>query len=172
MRRLSMIVLVAAATLGAARTRTQTSRAQSQCPDASALLGGWQSVEITEAPTGGDIYDGARAVLGPAGPGMRVFSKGYYAYLQLSNAALSRPDLPKPPPTAEQLLAIWGPIAANGGAYDVHCDTLNMRPFVSKNPRAMRPGFRVPFLFKITNDSLWLHGPSAVGTVKYVRLDR
>ena len=172
MGRLSMISLVAIAALGAASTRTHISRAQAQCPDASALLGGWQSVEITEAPTGGDIYDGAPAVLGPAGPGIRVFSKGYYAYLQLSNAAVSRPDLPVPPPTAEQLLAIWGPIASNGGAYDVHCDTLNTRPFVSKNPRAMRPGFRLPFLFKITSDTLWLHGPPAVGTVKYVRLDR
>lgn len=172
MRRMLMASSLAVVVLAAGTFQTHVSASGPQCPDASQLIGAWQSVEVTEAPTGGDIYDGRTAVLGKAGPGIRVFSKGNYAYLQVSNAAQPRPDLPVPPPTAEQLLAIWGPIAANGGPYEVTCDTLSTRPYVAKNPRAMRAAFRIPFLFKIVGDTLWLDGPPAVGTVKYMRLDR
>ena len=172
MRRALLVSGIVALLLVAARLRIQASTPQPQCPEGSDLIGAWQSLEVTQAPTGGDTYDGRTAVLGKAGPGIRVFSKRHYAYLQVSNPAEPRPDLPTPPPTAEQLLAIWGPIAANGGLYDVSCDTLNTRPYIAKNPRAMRPGFRIPFLFKIVGDSLWLDGPPAVGTVKYLRLDR
>ena len=172
MSRLLLASGVAVVILAAATPRPHAFASRPQCPDASQLMGAWESVEVTKAPSGGDIYDGRTAVLGKAGPGIRVFSKRHYAYLQVSNAAQPRQDLPVPPPTAEQLLAIWGPIAANGGPYDVACDTLFTRPYVAKNPRAMRTGFWIPFLFKLVADSLWLDGPPAVGTVKYVRLDR
>ena len=171
MRRALLVSAVAVTALFASAMERSNPAAQSSCPDPARLIGAWQESEVVAAPTAGDVYDGARVVAGKAGPGMRVFSKGHYAYLRVSNAAMPRPDLPAPPPTMEQLLAIWGPVATNGGRYDVKCDTLNTRPFVAKNPRAMNPGFRIPFVIRLVGDSLWLQGPPALGTVKYVRLD-
>ena len=87
MRRALLVSGIVALLLVAARLRIQASTAQPQCPEGLDLIGAWQSLEVTQAPTGGDTYDGRTAVLGKAGPGIRVFSKRHYAYLQVSNTA-------------------------------------------------------------------------------------
>ena len=144
--------------------------APSARPAASALVGVWQPQEVTQLPTRGNLLDGGMPVLGAAGPGLWIITPRYYSLIELNNGAMPRPA-ESDTITAAHLLAMWGPVAANAGPYDVRGDTFFTRPIVSKNPRAMRmpPGRR---LFRLTGDSLWLTFLPAGTTIKYVRLDR
>jgi hypothetical protein len=42
--------------------------------------------------------------------------------------------------TADELRAMWGPMAANAGAYEVSGNLVTIRPIVAKIPVVMKPG--------------------------------
>jgi hypothetical protein len=136
----------------------------------SGLVGAWQASEIVKVGEGGgSIYEQPPRV-GPAGPGMRLYTAGHFSYFGLNNTAISRPALPASAPTVEQLLAIWGPVGANGGSYVVRGDTIIETHAVAKNPTGM-PNRVTSFLFRIAGDSLWTTNLRNGNVVKYVRLE-
>ena len=135
----------------------------------SELIGAWQAVEIV-VPAPGDVYDGV-SVVGPSGPGLRLFTETYYSHFLITNTH-PRPALPSSPPTVDDLLAIWGPFGANGGPYEVRADTIVFSPIVAKNPRAMTPGRQTRLRFRISADSLWILGVRDPSVIKYVRVGR
>ncbi len=136
----------------------------------SQLVGVWQPLEVTELGTRSSPLDGGMPRLGAAGPGLVIITARYYALLELNNAGLPRPSEPDSAPTAAELMAMWAPLAANAGTYEVKGDTLFTRANVSKNPRAMRlpPARRI---IRLVADTMWLTRPGN-GTIKYVRLER
>ena len=138
--------------------------------DASRLIGVWQPVEVTSLPLRASLLDGGMPRLGPAGPGLVIITPRHYALLELNNGGLPRPSEPDSTATAAELIAMWGPLAANAGTYEIKGDTFLARPTVSKNPRAMRlpPARRV---IRLLADTLWFDRPGN-GTIKYVRLER
>ena len=72
--------------------------------------------------------------------------------------------------TAEQLRAVWGPVQAQAGTYEVRGDTIMQRIVVSKNPAAMRSGDGGRYRFRMAGDSLWITNLTDRSTGKYVRL--
>jgi hypothetical protein len=58
--------------------------------------------------------------------------------------------------TADELRAMWGPMAANAGAYDVSGNLVTIRPIVAKIPVVMKPGANEVYAFRIEGDMLSL----------------
>jgi hypothetical protein len=69
-------------------------------------------------------------------------------------AEVQNPEVKKP--TADELLAAWGPFTAASGTYQISGDTLTMRPSVAKNPQVMAPGNFLLNTFKIERKTLTL----------------
>jgi hypothetical protein len=154
------------------RLAGQAALAAALAQDAAAdLEGAWRVVEV--ATTG----PGARTVGAPQ-PGLLLFTDGHYSYTLING------DQPRPAPSpglasAEQLLAAWGPFAANAGTYEVSGSTMIRRPIVAKSPSAMGPGVFNEYTFRLSADTLWVAtvgtetGPSRnPTTVRYVRARR
>lgn len=134
------------------------------------LEGAWRIVEMVS--TG----PGARTISSPQ-PGLLLFTGRYYSYTLISGDR-PRPDLPSQRlPTAEELLVIWNPFAANAGTYEIAGDVMTRRPLVSKSPDAMAPGAFNEYTFRLSADTLWVTtsrnetGPARnPTTVRYLRL--
>ena len=137
----------------------------------TAILGVWRPIEVTELPRFANPLDGGMPALGPAGPGLWIITAQHYSLIELNNGGLPRPSEPDSTPTAQELLAMWGPVAANAGTYETRGDTLFTSATVSKNPRAMRTG-PLRRLFRVVGDTMWLTRPPNSGTIKYIRLER
>ena len=122
--------------------------------DAAALEGAWRVVEVVSSGP-----EGTRTLIDPQ-PGLLLFTGGYYSYTLVNG------DQPRPAPqgglaTAEQLLAAWGPFAANAGTFGVEGDRMIRRPIVAKSPDAMGPGVFNEYTFRVSADTLWV---TTVGT--------
>ena len=159
-------------TLMALLTIAGPSFAQTRSAVANPLLGAWRATEILELPRRSDVYEGGSGKVGTSGVGLRLFTARYYSVMLLNNAVAERPSLPDSSPTVDQLLAVWGPVGANSGKYEIRGDTLITEPLVAKNPRAMATDFRGRFIFRVSGDSLWLTGLRVGGTIKHIRLER
>ena len=165
----SCLVLVSCASRPGSLARSEPTN---RSTPAAALIGVWQVVEVVEAPQRADIYERGLPIVGPAAPGLYVFTARHYSLTLLNNRGWPRPSLPTPAPTAEQLLAIWGPFAANAGPYEIRGDTLITHGVAAKNPRAMGLGHEARVLFRIVADSMWVTGLRVGGTMKWVRIER
>ena len=75
-----------------------------------------------------------------------------------------RPDLAGGEATAsaDQLRAVWGPVIANAGTFEVSGSTLTIRPSVAKQPFAMADGAFVEFSCTLEGDTLELDSPRTV----------
>ena len=122
--------------------------------EAEALEGAWRVVEVVTTGAGG-----ART-LGAPQPGLLLFTDGHYSYA-LVNGDQPRPRPPGALATAEQLLAAWGPFAANAGTYEISGDRMIRRPIVAKSPDAMGPGVFNEYTYRLSADTLWI---TTVGT--------
>ena len=78
-------------------------------------------------------------------------------------AAAGRPDIADMnKAAADELRAIWGPLLANAGTYEVSGDLITIHPLVAKSPVVMKPGanevyrFRIVYLFRIEGKTLTL----------------
>ena len=148
------------------------------------IQGVWRVIEITitDSPAGRqDPFDAF-----PVGthtsfqPELMIFTGRHYSRTT-DTAAQPRPTTPyKTPgkPTLEELLAEWGPFAANAGTYEISGTTLTLRAIVAKNPRAQGEKNFTRLTVKLDENNLWLTPidtqagkiPNPV-TSKYVRIE-
>ena len=81
--------------------------------------------------------------------------------------------------TADELRAIWGPLLANAGTYEIAGDLVTIHPLVAKAPVVMKSGANEVYQFRIDGKTLTLRQvrnargvavPSAP-TFKFVRVE-
>ena len=117
----------------------------------TSLTGTWSVTEITT--TGPN----ARTISHPQ-PGLLIFTGNHYSLMIIDSdqprAGLQNPQVNKP--TADELLAVWGPFTAAAGTYEISGNTLTTRPSVAKNPGVMAPGSVQLNTFKIEKKTLTL----------------
>ena len=126
----------------------------------SPLVGAWQL----------DSAQSAQAAL-------YLFTPTHYSMVL---AATNRPDIADTSKaTADELRAIWGPLLANAGTYEVSGDLITIHPLVAKIPVVMKPGANEVYRFGIEGKTLTLRQVRnargvAVGsapTFKFVRVE-
>ena len=72
-------------------------------------------------------------------------------------AATDRPDIADAgKATADELRAIWGPLLANAGTYEIAGDLITIHPLVAKIPVVMKPGANEVYQFRIEGKTLTL----------------
>jgi hypothetical protein len=71
--------------------------------------------------------------------------------------ATDRPDIADASKaTADQLRAIWGPLLANAGTYEISGDLITIHPLVAKIPVVMKTGANEVYRFRIEGKTLTL----------------
>jgi hypothetical protein len=125
------ILSVAAIMVGAGLT------ARAQETKARPLEGAWR------------VVDGS----GQPGPGVYIFVKQHYSMMVVG---ADRPDVDAAQATADELRAMWGPMAANAGVYEVEGDLVTIRPIVAKIPVVMKAGAYEVYAFSIQGNMLSL----------------
>jgi hypothetical protein len=91
---------------------------------------------------------------GRPGPGIYIFAGRYYS-MMVANA--DRPDITDTSQaTADELRALWNPMAANAGVYEVAGDLVTIRPVVAKIPVVMKPGAYEVYAFRVEGSTLSL----------------
>src|ERR1044071_19909 len=95
-------------------------------------------------------------------------------------AATDRPDIADmSKATADELRAIWGPLLANAGTYEVSGDLITIHPLVAKFPVVMKPGANEVYRFRIEGKTLTLRqvrnargvSVDSAPTLKFVRVE-
>ena len=117
------------------------------------LIGGLSWVAAQSSP-----LEGAWAVQGE-GTGLIVFSGQHYSMTLLNDT--DRPDMAaggEETATADLLRAVFGPVIANAGTFELSGDTLTLRATVAKNTFAMNSGF-LEFSCTLDGDTLELGPP-------------
>jgi hypothetical protein len=72
-------------------------------------------------------------------------------------ATTDRPDITDlSKATREDLLALYGPMLGNAGAYEIDGDRVTIRPVVAKIPVVMKPGAFEVYEFHIDGNTLSL----------------
>jgi hypothetical protein len=136
----------------------------------NALAGAWETV-IYESdrslPPENPLHPLPRLGAVRASVGLRLFTEHHYTFLGVTTTA-ARPSLPSTNVTLEQLIAVWAPIAASGGTYELRGDTLVLDASIAKNPRPA--GLKERFIIRFVGDSLYLIANGV--TEKCVRVDR
>ncbi len=103
----------------------------------SPLTGAWQL----------DSEDSARAAL-------YLFTPTRYSMVL---ATTDRPDIADTSKaTADELRAMWGPLLANAGTYEVSGNLITIHPLVAKLPVVMKPGANEVYQFRIEGKTLTL----------------
>jgi hypothetical protein len=129
-------------------------------PADSPLVGAWQL----------DSEQSAQA-------GLYLFTPTRYSMVL---AATHRPDVADTSKaTADELRAIWGPLLANAGAYEVSGDLITIHPLVAKIPVVMNPGSNEVYQFRIDGKTLTLRqvrnargvAVASAPTLKFVRVE-
>jgi len=116
---------------------------------------------------------------GPSGPawrGVYIFTSRHYSMMV---ASPDRPDITDTTQaTADELRALWNPMAANAGVYEVAGNLVTIRPIVAKIPVVMKPGAYEVYAFSVEDNTLSLtqqrnvRGPvEGRATTKLVRLE-
>jgi hypothetical protein len=115
-----------------------------------ALQGAWQVVEVTTTGPAGTTNSSPQ-------PGLYLFTSRHYSIISVLSQE-PRPGFKDPNNvTGEEAVAIWTPLQAQSGTYEITGGTLNLLPLVAKNPGVMRAG-RKPdvYGFAVQGDSLTL----------------
>jgi hypothetical protein len=91
---------------------------------------------------------------GQPGPGVYIFTAKHYSMMV---ANTDRPDITDTSQaTADQLRALWNPMIANAGAYDIEGSAVTIRPIVAKIPVVMKPGAYEVYAFRVEGNTLTL----------------
>jgi hypothetical protein len=126
----------------------QTAAAQSK---PGSLQGVWRVEEATIAGPQ------PRTIAFSGRPNLTIITARHYSRVEIQ-ADGARPipaDMAKA--SADELRAVWGPVVAEAGTYDVTADNLiTMRPIASKNPAVMGPGVFITYSYKLDGDRLSL----------------
>jgi hypothetical protein len=125
----------------------------------SPLVGAWQL----------DSGNAAQAAL-------YLFTPTHYSMVL---AATGRPDIDTGKATADELRALWGPLLANAGTYEVSGDLLTIHPIAAKHPVVMKPGATEVYRFRIEGKTLTLQqvrnargvAVESAPTLKFVRVE-
>ena len=109
--------------------------------------------------------------------GLYFFTPTRYS---MTMAATNRPDLVDiSKATADELRAIWGPLLANAGSYEIAGDLMTIHPLVAKFPVVMKPGATEVYQFRIEGKTLTLRqvrnargvAVDSAPTLKFVRVE-
>jgi hypothetical protein len=126
----------------------------------SPLVGAWQL----------DSAQSAQAAL-------YLFTPTHYSMVM---AGTNRPDIADTSKaTADELRAIWGPLLANAGTYEITGDLMTIHPLVAKIPVVMKPGANEVYRFGIEGKTLTLRqmrnargiAVESAPTLKFVRVE-
>jgi hypothetical protein len=86
--------------------------------------------------------------------GLYLFTPTRYSMVL---AATGRPDIADMgKASADELRAIWGPLLANAGTYEVSGGLITIHPLVAKIPVVMKPGASEVYRFQIEGKTLTL----------------
>jgi hypothetical protein len=95
-------------------------------------------------------------------------------------ASTDRPDVADmSKAAADELRAVWGPLLANAGTYEVSGDLITIHPLVAKHPVVMRPGANEVYRFRIEGKTLTLRqvrnargvAVDSAPTLRFVRVE-
>jgi hypothetical protein len=138
-----ILVLLAAVVLV---TSGQSIAGQSK---SGSIQGVWQTVELNiTGPTPRTI-----TIPQPA-PLFSIFTAKHYSRTEIQGET-PRPLLPDAAKaTADELRAVWGPVVAEAGTYEVSGTTLTVHPLASKSPAAMASGAFIVYSYKIDGNTL------------------
>jgi len=90
----------------------------------------------------------------PGQAGLYLFTPTRYSMLL---ASTDRPDIADTSKaTADELRALWGPLLANAGTYEISGDLITIHPLVAKIPVVMKPGANEVYQFRIEGKTLTL----------------
>ena len=142
-------------------------------PKSTSIQGVWQTVEVS--------FPGppARTISIPQPrPNLAIFTAKHYSRVQVdAEGPRSIPaDIAKA--SAEELRAVWGPFVGEAGTYEIsEGSVITMRPFVAKNPAAMKSGAFTTWSYKLEGNTVWVtaksnqNGPVDHVTIKAVRVE-
>jgi hypothetical protein len=86
--------------------------------------------------------------------GLYIFTGTHYSSMF---AAKDRPQIDDTnKATADELRAMWGPMAANAGTYEISGNLVTIKPIVAKIPVVMQPGANEVYAFRIEGNILSL----------------
>jgi hypothetical protein len=86
--------------------------------------------------------------------GVYLFTARHYSMMV---ASADRPDITDTSQaTADELRALWNPMVANAGVYDVEGTLVTIRPIVAKIPVVMKPGAYEVYAFHVEGNTLTL----------------
>jgi hypothetical protein len=144
------------------------------------LEGVWRVTEVTvttPSAAPGALPKGTHTNLQPA---LLIFTGKHYSTVT-DTAAKPRPTSGfkvAGKPSADEMLAQWGPFAANAGTYELSGSTLTRRAIVAKNPVNQHQKVVTRSTIKLDGNSLWITTTENVtgkvpnpNTVKYVRVE-
>jgi len=133
LRRAALVVLMTCVFLTSSQARMVRAAA------ASPLEGVWQVIDVG----------------GTAAAGLYVFTPGNHYSIMF--ATKDRPQIDDTnKASADELRAMWGPMAANAGTYEVSGNLVTIRPIVAKIPIVMAPGANEVYAFSVDGKTLSL----------------
>lgn len=127
-----------------------TTHGTAQQPAPRQIQGVWRIVEATI--TG----PAARTISFSDQANLTTITARHYSRVEVQTSA-PRPilkDVAKA--SADELRAVWGPVVAEAGTYEVTDNLITMRPIASKNPAVMGPGVFITYVYKLDGDTLAL----------------
>jgi hypothetical protein len=137
-----LIAAVTAALLGAQTTTAQSSR--------QTIQGVWRIVEATvTGPAARTIAFGDR-------PNLTIITASHYSRVEIQADKPRAPVADVSKATADELRAVWGPVVAEAGTYEVSGNEIKMQPLASKNPAVMGAGVFLTYAYKLEGNNLTL----------------
>ena len=110
--------------------------------------------------------------------GLLIFTGNHYSRLYIASDQPRKALEDQTKATAAELLAVWGPVVAASGAYDISGNTVNLRATVAKNPQFMGPSAIGVYSFKLEGNKLSMtevrnsNGPiTNPATMTYTRVE-
>jgi hypothetical protein len=91
---------------------------------------------------------------GQSTAGVYIFTGKHYSMMFATTDRPQIDDAGKA--TADELRAMWGPMATNAGTYDVSGNLVTIRQIVAKIPVVMKPGANEVYAFRVEGNTLSL----------------
>jgi hypothetical protein len=137
--------LIAALTTGLLGAQTTTAQSSRQT-----IQGVWRIVEA--AVTG----PAARAIAFGDRPNLTIITASHYSRVEIQADKPRAPVADVSKATADELRAVWGPVVAEAGTYEVSGNEIKMQPLASKNPAVMGAGVFLTYAYKLEGNNLTL----------------
>jgi hypothetical protein len=109
---------------------------------------------VTRAASDNPLVGVWRVDGGSASAGIYMFTSTHYTMIAATTGRPYISDASKA--TADELRAMWGPMLANAGAYEIEGDLLTIRPIVAKIPIVMNSDSYEVYRFRVEGNSLSL----------------